>query len=158
MQCYILNSTIIYFHTHECSFVLDTVRRIHCNLLSRKRILCMFLWFHWRWFHSFLISTCLLCRFLAYIKLYVYIFICLTFSILTYILLIFLVKLANLALYSQTKVNMKFILLLILIKINHSSQTVVDMKSQPLPVVVTDTEVEKVLAMLKLCECDPSTY
>lgn len=66
-------------------------------------------------------------------------------------------QLVNLALYSQTKANMKFILLLILIKINHNSKTVVDMKSQPLPVVATDTEAEKVLAMLKLCEDDTST-
>lgn len=75
-------------------------------------------------------------------------------------LFIFLVQLVNLALYSQTKVNMKFILfrILIKIKINHNSKTVVDMKSQQLPVVATDTEVEKILIMLKLCEYDTSTY
>lgn len=55
---------------------------------------------------------------------------------------------------------MKFILLLILIKIkiNYNSKTVVDMKSQELPVVATDTEVEKILIMLKFCEYDTSTY
>lgn len=84
----------------------------------------------------------------------------LTFSISTYKLLIFLVQLVNLALYSQTKVYMKFILLLILIKVkvNHNSKTVVDMKFHPLPVVANDTKVEKILTMLKLCEYDTSTY